>query len=249
MGFSGKTAFITGAGSGMGLRCAELLLDAGACVAAFDIAPSRELEARDGGERRLLSIAGDASDGTALGEAIDRTIAQFGRLDIAINAAGITGRLAPLLEQDDDAFDRTLAVNVRGMFLAMKYEATALRRFGGGAIVNFASVYAKGAHENMVLYGATKHAVVGLTEGAAVEFARHDIRVNAVAPGPILTPFIGEVTPEIEEVVIRGIPQRRIGKPEEVARAVLWLCSDEASYVTGSTVTVDGGMAARLAGM
>lgn len=180
--------------------------------------------------------------------AVNGAFGHFGRLDIAINCAGITGSLLPLVEQSDEALDRLFAVNVRGIFLAMKMEMEAFKKTGGGAIVNLASVYARGAHENFGLYGSTKHAVVGLTQSAAVEYSKYNVRVNAVAPGPILTPFIGEITPAIEEAVVRGIPQRRIGGPEEVARAVLWLASDEASYVTRATLAVDGGQSARLAG-
>ena len=248
MCFSGKTAFITGASSGMGLSCALLLLARGANVVSFDLKEPPPQEDR-AAHRRHLTIKGDVSRADDVRHSIQQTVETFGRLDIAINCAGITGALLPMLEQADDALENVYAVNMRGIFLAMKYEAEELRKAGGGAIVNFASVYSKGSHERFCLYGSTKHAVVGLTEGAAVELAKYNIRVNAVAPGPILTPFIGVVTPEIEEAVVRGIPQQRIGRPEEVARAVLWLASDEASYVTGATLTVDGGQAARLAGL
>jgi NAD(P)-dependent dehydrogenase (short-subunit alcohol dehydrogenase family) len=248
MNFAHKTAFITGGASGIGLESAVLLLEAGANVAIMDLRlpPTHELGAYGS---RLLGIQGDVSKPSEMQDALEAVRSRFGAPHCAVNAAGITGPLKPLVDQDDEALDRLLAVNVRGIFLAMKYEALLMRDCGGGSIVNFASVYARGSHEAMILYGATKHAVVGLTEGAAVELAKHHIRINAVAPGPILTPFIGVVTPEIEQAVVRGIPQRRIGTAAEVAYAVLWLLSDEASYVTGATLNIDGGQAARLAGM
>ena len=246
--FMDKMAFVTGGGSGMGRETALLLLEGGAHVAIMDLQlpPTSELGAYGD---RLLGIQGDVSKPSEMREAMEAVKARFGALHCAVNAAGITGALKPLVDQDDEALDRLLAVNVRGVFLAMKYDALLMRDSGGGSIVNFASVYATGSHEAMILYGATKHAVVGLTEGAGVELAKHNIRVNAVAPGPILTPFIGVVTSEIEQAVVRGIPQQRIGTAAEVARAVLWLLSDEASYVTGATLSIDGGQAAKLAGM
>lgn len=248
MNFSGKTAFITGGASGMGLATGRKLLEGGASVTIFDLQQPVDVCALEGHAARIAFVQGDAGCAEDLRAAVRATCDRFGGLDFAVNAAGITGALKPLLDQDDDGMDRLLAVNVRGVFLAMKMEAGAMRARGGGAIVNFASVYSRGAHPNMVLYGATKHAVVGLTEGAAVEWADHGIRVNAVAPGPISTPFIGKITPEIEAAVIHGIPQKRIGRAEEVASVVLWLLSEEGSYVTGATVDIDGGQSARLAG-
>lgn len=227
----------------MGRRCAELLAEAGACVTLLDLHVPEALR----GIENISAIEGDVSDGESIRAAIEIAL-QNGRLDAAINAAGMTGTLGPILAQHDDAMDQLLSVNVRGMFLAMKYEALAMMRAGGGAIVNFASVYSNALHANMVLYGASKHAVAGLTKGAAVEFAEHGIRVNAVAPGPILTPFIGEITPEIENSVVAGIPQSRIGEPDEVASAALWLISDAASYITGSIINIDGGQSAKLSG-
>lgn len=247
MTFSGKTAFITGGASGMGLATAKCLLEAGASVAIFDL-QAVDAAGLSSDPARIAVIQGDAGSAEDLRRAVKETCSRFGGLDLAVNAAGITGALKPLMDQTDDAMDRLLAVNVRGVFVAMKIEAEAMRERGGGAIVNFASVYSRGSHPAMVLYGATKHAVVGLTEGAAVEWADHGIRVNAVAPGPILTPFIGEITPEIEAAVVGGIPQKRIGKPDEVANVVLWLLSEAGSYVTGATINIDGGQAARLAG-
>lgn len=249
MAFAGKTVFVTGGGSGMGLSCVRKLLEKGANVAVFDLKVPSSLTEDEAASGRLLALEGDVSVAADLRAAVEKTVARFGRLDIAINAAGITGPLIPLADQDDDALDRTYAINMRGIFLSMKIEVEAFRKTGGGVIVNFSSVFSQGSLETFTLYGSTKHGVIGLTEGAAVELAKENIRINAVAPGPIRTPFIGVVTPEIEAIVVQGIPQQRIGEPDEVANAVLWLASDEASYVTGATLRVDGGQAARLAGM
>ena len=246
MSFENRTIFVTGGASGMGLETTRILLKRGANVAIFDRVDVSEQFADMG--NRVITIVGDTSNADDLRAALKRTTDTFGHLHHAVNAAGITGSLGPILEQSDDAMDALFAVNIKGIFLAMKLEAELMRQYGGGSIVNFASVYSKGSHPNMVLYGATKHAVVGLTEGAATEFAQYGIRVNAVSPGPILTPFIGEVTPDIEASVVRGIPQARIGKPDEVAKAVVWLLSEEASYITGANLTIDGGQSALLAG-
>lgn len=246
MRFKDRNIFITGGASGMGLATARQLLAEGARVVVLDRNDAAPLLEEHG--ERVRTIIGDAGNANDLVRALEILRGDFGKLDGAVNAAGITGALAPILDQSDDAMDALLRINVAGVFLALKHEAALMRETGGGAIVNYASVYSKGSHPNMTLYGATKHAVVGLTEGAAVEFAEFGIRVNAVAPGPILTPFIGTITPEIEDSVVRGIPQRRIGSPEEVSGATAWLLSDEASYVTGATLTIDGGQSARLSG-
>jgi NAD(P)-dependent dehydrogenase (short-subunit alcohol dehydrogenase family) len=245
MRFSGKNVFITGGASGMGKATAQLLLAEGARVAILDQTDAAP-EFADHADS-VLSLTGDASDAAVLRDALSTLNTRFGRLDLAVNAAGIHGKHARILDHEDAAMDRLLDVNVRGIFLAMKYEAQMMRQ-GGGAIVNFASVFSQGSMATLVLYGATKHAVVGLTEGAAVEFAEHGIRVNAVSPGPIYTPFLGKLSPEMEASVNRSIPQARIGRPEEVAGAVAWLLSSQASYVTGANFIIDGGQSVKLGG-
>lgn len=241
-------AIVTGAASGMGLRCTLKLLDLGLKVTGFDVHPFPDEQLTSAQLANFRHFLGDVSEPSDISAAVGVAVEHAGRLDRAVNAAGITGRLVSILDQEDDALDRLLAINVRGVFLSMKYEALAMRESGGGSIVNFSSVYSYAKHENMVLYGATKDAVSGLTQGAAVEFASLGIRVNAVAPGPIMTPFIGEITPEIEASVVCGIPQKRIGEPDEVASAAIWLGSGEASYVTGSVLAIDGGQSAKLSG-
>lgn len=243
-----RGCIVTGAASGMGLSCVHKLLAQGAKVTGLDRNPFPEGQIHPSHLSNYHHVEGDVGDAVTVAKLVRSAIEHGGQLHCAINAAGITGRLAPMLEQPDDGLDALLAVNVRGLFLSMKYEAEAMRDTGGGAIVNFSSVYSWAKHENTALYGATKNAVSGLTQGAAVEFAQYGVRVNAVAPGPILTPFIGEVTADIEQAVVRGIPQGRIGKPEEVADVAIWLCSEQASYMTGATIAIDGGQSARLSG-
>lgn len=244
MRFQGKHAFVTGGASGMGRESARALLAEGAQVTILDQADAAP-HFTDWSDR-VLALTGDASDATAVKKAIGEGEKRFGPLSLAVNAAGIHGDLVRICDQPDDAMDRLLAVNVRGVFLAMKYEAESMRKAGGGAIVNFASVFSQGAMSSLVLYGSTKHAVVGLTQGAAVEFAEYGIRVNAISPGPIYTPFLGVLTPEAEQAVGRSIPQGRIGRPDEISGGVAWLLSEQASYVTGANLVVDGGQAVKL---
>lgn len=248
MSFENRVAFVTGGASGIGLAVAIQLIEAGARVTIFDRNPVPR-EQLPGDTDRLLAVTGDAGSASDLREAMKLTVERFGGLDFGVNAAGTHGTPMPVLDQSDDALDFLFAVNVRGIFLAMKIQAEAMiASGGGGAIVNLASVFSHGAQRNMVLYSATKHAVVGLTKGAAIEFADHGIRVNAIAPGPIATPFIGEVTPQLIEIVRRAVPQQRLGEADEVASGVLWLLSPQASYVNGAILDINGGMAGQLPG-
>jgi NAD(P)-dependent dehydrogenase (short-subunit alcohol dehydrogenase family) len=175
-------------------------------------------------------------------------VQKFGRLDVGINCAGISGTNTPFLDEPDDAMDRLLAINVRGVFLSMKYELLAIKAGGrGGAIVNAASIFSFRSWETFGLYSATKHAVAGLTKAVAVEMATAGIRVNAIAPGPIKTPFLGEhLDKEGEAWVSSTVPMNRVGQPDDVAGVVTWLCSDDARYVTGAILPVDGGINAKM---
>ncbi|HWM67851.1 MAG TPA: SDR family oxidoreductase [Steroidobacteraceae bacterium] len=245
MNFSGKTVLLTGASSGIGLSCTQQLLEANASVILVDRQPA-PLAVSDlhGGPPRILSVTGDVADARIMSEAIERGCERFGRLDAAINCAGLKGLLVPLTEQSDEALDELYAVNVRGVFLAMKYELRRMIPQGRGAIVNVSSIYGLRSAQKFALYSATKHAVVGLTQGAALEVAACGIRINAVAPGPVNTPFLGRQLTERERVS-PVTPLSRFAEPAEIAQAILWLCSDAASFVTGQVLSVDGGMSAQ----
>jgi NAD(P)-dependent dehydrogenase (short-subunit alcohol dehydrogenase family) len=248
MSLDGKVAFVTGAASGIGLSCARILLERGASVVAFDrnepIADRKD-ELRELDDR-LHFLRGDVSSPLALKGALDACITHFGALDFAFNCAGIGGAIAPIVDQADESLDETYAVNMRGVFLAMKYEATRLSRAGQSAIVNVASNVGLLSSRDLGLYGATKFGVIGLTQAAAVEFAEMGIRVNAVAPGPTRTPFIGPMTDELEEEHSKTVPLQRFARPDEIAYGMLWLASPEASFVNGATLVIDGGQSIQL---
>jgi NAD(P)-dependent dehydrogenase (short-subunit alcohol dehydrogenase family) len=178
---------------------------------------------------------------------IQRTLATFGRLDFAFNNAGVEQALTPLADQTEETFDRVMNINVKGVWLSLKHEVPAMSRTGGGAIVNNSSIGGVVAVALAPIYVASKHAVVGLTKAVALEYAKQNIRVNAVAPGTIETRMFYEVAkdPETREMFAAGTPIGRVGKPQEVADTVTWLCSDHASFVTGHTLAVDGGYTAQ----
>jgi len=245
MTFAGKIAMVTGGASGIGESCVSLLLAQGASVIVFDRSePAAEDRQTAIDPSRYQFIPGDVKSAVEIIAAVQRIVSKFGRLDIGINCAGINGPHRPLVEQDDDAMDEVLAVNVRGIFLSMKYQLRVMVQQGFGAIVNTASVFSSRTMEGFGIYSASKHAVAGLTKSAAVEMARLGIRVNAVAPGPIKTPFLGNLSEEQEREAAGTVPMLRFGLPIEAARAILWLVSDEASYLTGTIMSVDGGMGA-----
>ena len=249
--FEGKAALVTGAGGGIGRATALAFAREGARVLVSDV---------DGGggdeTARLVADAG----GTAVHFACDVTqpaevkalvaaaTDAFGRLDCAHNNAGIEGAYGRTADCDEENFDRTCAVNLKGVYLCLKAElARMLGTREGGAIVNTASVAGVEGAKNLPAYVASKHGVMGLTRTAALEYATRGIRVNAVCPGPIRTRMleaIMEENPRMEPAMIAAVPMRRLGAPEEIAEAVVWLCSDRASYVTGQGLVVDGGFTA-----
>jgi NAD(P)-dependent dehydrogenase (short-subunit alcohol dehydrogenase family) len=246
-----KVALVTGGASGIGRATCEAFAREGARVVVSDLdTEGGEAVARSiteaGGEalfhRADVSVEDDVQ--ALVGAAVER----FGRLDCALNNAGISGAGGPLQQISLDAFRRTLEVNLVGTFLCMKYEIQAMLERGSGAIVNTASGAGVIATPALSPYSASKHAILGLTKTAAVENARTGIRINAVLPGSTDTPMLRATmgdNPEIEKLVLRSQPGGRLGRPEEIAEAVVWLCSDRASFVTGDSMLVDGGAVAR----
>jgi A-factor type gamma-butyrolactone 1'-reductase (1S-forming) len=246
----GKVAIITGAGRGIGAATAQLFAQEGARIvmasrSAEELAHRVEDIQSYGGE--AMSVTTDVTDAASVEALVKRTVAAYGRLDLAVNNAGIAGGNMPLVEVSESVFDQVIAVNLKGVFLAMKYEIPAMLAAGGGAIVNLSSTVGLvgfgGTGAGIAPYIASKHGVVGLTKAAALECAREHIRVNAIAPGTTLT-SVNErwiADEPTRQRITAGIPLGRVADPSEVARAILWLCSDAASYVTGVTLPVDGG--------
>jgi NAD(P)-dependent dehydrogenase (short-subunit alcohol dehydrogenase family) len=245
---TGKVAIVTGASRGIGAAVARGFREAGARVAlvARDAGVldrlADELGREDGD---AFAIAADVRDPAAVATMVDRVLAEFGRLDYACNnAAGGGHPPTPLADVPVEAFDAGIAVSLRGVFLSMREEIPAMLPSGGGAIVNMSSTAGLQAVGGLASYVAAKHGVEGLTKVAALDYAAAGVRVNAVAPGPILTDNLIRAGAAGQEAAARAMPLRRVGRPEEVAAAVVWLCSGEAGFVTGSTLTLDGGMLA-----
>jgi len=246
---AGKVALVVGASRGIGAETARAFADAGAAVAlAARDAHALESVANAIQETRgqALAIPTDVSDPAAVARLVARTLDAYGRLDAAFNNAAGGGRPpTPLAEIPIEDYDSALAINLRGVFLAMKYEIPAMLQSGGGAIINMASTAGLSGVRGMSAYVASKHGVIGLTKTAALDYAERNIRVNVVAPGPILTERIKVLSDEARASIAQTVPMRRLGLPEEVAALVVWLCSNQAAFMTGATVTIDGG---RLSG-
>ena len=242
----GKVAIITGASRGIGAASARVFAEAGANVvlAARNeveiVRVAKEIEANGG---NALAVATDIGNPVSVELLVKRTLDKYGRLDAAFNNAGDGHMPAPLADVAVDDFDRAIGTNVRGTFLSMKFEIPAMLRNGGGSIVNMSSTAGAQGVKGIGGYVAGKHGIIGLTKSAALDYAASSIRVNVVAPGPILTERLKQVKDPSR--IIAAVPLRRLGLPEEVGRVVAWLCSDEASFITGATIPVDGG---RLAG-
>jgi NAD(P)-dependent dehydrogenase (short-subunit alcohol dehydrogenase family) len=244
----GKSGLVTGAASGIGRACAIRLGREGAAVVVADLESSRE-----GGEETVLAITdaggkaqffpcdvSSPEDNEAL---VAEVVERFGSLDFAHNNAGI-GVHKLLHETADEDFDRVIAVNLRGTFLGMKHQIARMLEGGGGAIVNTSSNAGLRAVMLLSAYTASKHGILGLTKNAAVEYANEGIRVNAVCPGAIMTPLMSNESPQRQQEILAPQAMTRFGEPEEVAAAVVWLCSDEASFVTGVSLPVDAGSVA-----
>ena len=249
--FEGKVALVTGASSGIGRATALAFARAGAKVIVADraIAGGEETASMiqdTGGD--TIFIRTNVTQAAEVEALIAKVMETYGRLDCAHNNAGVAGARADTADYPEDMWQRVLNVNLTGVWLCMKYEIPHMLQQGGGAIVNTASVAGLVGIAGNAAYNASKHGVVGLTKTAALEYAKHGIRINAVCPGVIGTEFIQQAiqnSPELEQQYLAVEPIGRLGKPEEIAETVLWLCSDAASFVTGHALTVDGGWVAQ----
>jgi NAD(P)-dependent dehydrogenase (short-subunit alcohol dehydrogenase family) len=246
--FEEKVAMVTGAGSGIGAAIARRLAEDGAKVIVADLNgdAAREVAAEieeTGGT--AFPFQQDVGDATSVRESVDLALKQFGRLDIAVNNAGLTGDLAPTADYSIEGWDKVIAVNLSGVFYGMKHQIPAMLRSGGGSIVNIASILGSVAARDSAGYNAAKHGVVGLTKTAALEYSKDGIRVNAIGPGYIDTPLLKALDKEVYDGLVDLHPIGRLGRPEEVAELALFLASDKASFVTGSYHVADGGYTAQ----
>jgi NAD(P)-dependent dehydrogenase (short-subunit alcohol dehydrogenase family) len=246
----GKIALVTGAASGIGRAAALAFAREGARVVASDVDAARGEETlaavrAAGGEARFVTA--DVTDEAAVEALVRAAIAAFGRLDCALNNAGITGATGLLQDIEREGFERTLAVNLTGVFLCMKHELRVMRAQGSGAIVNTSSGAGVVPAPGLSPYCASKHAILGLTRTAAVENARSGVRVNAICPGSVDTPMLRAFMqdPAAERMIRASQPGGRLGTSEEIAEAAVWLCSDRASFVSGASLLVDGAAVAR----
>ena len=246
-----KVAIVTGASSGIGRTTAISLAKEGIKVV---IAARRNEEGEE--TLRLVKESGgdgifvktDVTDENSVKALVEKTIEEYGRLDYAFNNAGTVEDPAPFATKTSSLFDKVMAVNVKGVWLSMKYEIPQMLKNGGGAIVNNSSVYGVVGSPQLPIYTASKHAVLGLTKSAALEYAKAGVRINAVAPGAIETEMMEESighNSQLRDGLVALHPIGRVGKPQEIANAVVWLLSDKASFLTGHTLLVDGGWVSR----
>lgn len=242
----GKVALVTGAGSGIGKAIALVMAREGAKVVVADImeetGEATVQQIRSEGSEAVF-VRADVSHETDIQSMINSTVESYGRIDCAVNNAGIDGDTAITADCSRENWDRVIGINLTGVFLGMKYQIPHMLKQGGGAIVNIASTMGIVAHQNVPAYVASKHGVVGLTKSTALGYVKENIRVNAVCPGNTRTAILDHVMqrmPEVYESLMAATPIGRLAEPEEIARAVVWLCSDQASFVTGHAMVVDG---------
>lgn len=247
MTLENRVALVTGAASGIGRASALALANAGANVMVSDVntvggEETAQMVRAIGREARF--VRADVSKSTQVETLIRETLAAFGRLDCAVNNAGVGGDMLPTDKREESTWDLVMNVNLKGVWLCMKYELAPMLEQKSGSIVNIASAAGLVGFRYASAYAASKHGVVGLTRSAALEYARQGIRVNAVCPGFTETTMVQDMNtanPQMVEATVKAIPMRRLGRPEEIAEAVLWLCSDASSFVNGHALAVDGG--------
>ncbi len=247
----GKVVLVTGAGSGIGRATALLFAEEGAKVVIYDIVPdggNETVNTIEGMGGRAVFVLGDVSKSGEVEAAVNKAVEVFGRLDHAVNNAGMEAHPAPTADCTEEAFDRTIEVNLKGTWLCMKYEIRQMLKQGGGSIVNVSSVAGLVGVKAMPAYVAAKHGIVGLTKTAALDYGTSGIRVNSVCPSAVRTTMLEQIIaamPELGADMDANHPLGRIGDTKEIARTILWLCSDEASFVTGHAMAVDGGFLAK----
>ena len=246
-GINGGVAIVTGAGSGIGRETALRSAEEGASVVVVDVDEDGGrgtvglVEDADG---EATFVRGDVTEQDDVDRAVETALDEYGGLDFAHNNAGIEGDTDPLADHDEDDWDRVVDINLKGVWRCMRSEIPEMVADGGGAIVNTASISGL-TGSGGAPYVASKHGVIGLTRKATLDYAEEDVRINAVCPGVIDTPMVeraGEEDPEMMEQITAGVPAGRLGTPEEIANAVVWLCSDDASFVMGHPMTIDGGL-------
>src|SRR6202166_597801 len=251
--YENKVALVTGAGSGLVFATAKAFAESGASVVLADwneeaVRSAAKALAAQG--HKALAICCDVADDAQVEAMVEQTVATFGRLDAAYTNAGVQNVLAETADSPRDDYDRVMSINLRGVWSCMKFELQQMRKQGSGAIVNCSSLGCLIGGNQRGPYHAAKHGVIGFTKSAALEYATRGIRVNDVCPGMIQTPMSDKMIaegqgPELDKMLKTFVPMKRLGRPEEIADAVLWLCSDKASYVTGQSISVDGGFVMR----
>lgn len=250
--FENKVALVTGAASGLGLATARAFAESGARVALADWnEEAAQTAAKEiaGNGHKAIAIRCDVSDDAQVEAMVKQTVAAFGRIDAAYNNAGVQNVLAETADTTREDYDRVMGINLRGVWSCMKFELQQMRTQGSGAIVNCSSLGGLVGGAERGIYHAAKHGVIGFTKSAALEYAARGIRINAICPGLIWTPMADRMVADGQGEALKGmekmIPMGRVGRPEEIATAVLWLASEAASYVTGQSISVDGGFIMR----